>query len=65
MSDPGTAGRKGLVIRAMEAADAASVLAIYQAGLDTGQASFETEAPSWGRSTRRSCRATGMWPPTR
>jgi L-amino acid N-acyltransferase YncA len=27
--------------------DAASVLAIYQAGLDTGQASFETTAPDW------------------
>jgi L-amino acid N-acyltransferase YncA len=36
-----------VMIRPMEAADAASVLAIYQAGLDTGQASFETAAPSW------------------
>ncbi|MEU7002523.1 hypothetical protein [Nonomuraea sp. NPDC046570] len=27
--------------------DKAAVLAIYQAGLDTGQASFETVAPSW------------------
>jgi len=44
---PGCGGREGLVIRPLEAADAASVLAIYQAGLDTGQASFETEAPSW------------------
>lgn len=26
---------------------AAAVLAIYQAGLDTGDASFETTAPSW------------------
>ncbi|MFY1670115.1 GNAT family N-acetyltransferase [Plantactinospora sp. WMMB334] len=34
-------------IRAMEPGDAADVLAIYQAGLDTGQASFETEAPTW------------------
>jgi len=34
-------------IRAMRPADAAAVLAIYQAGLDTGQASFETVAPSW------------------
>lgn len=31
----------------MSAADADAVLAIYQAGLDTGQASFETRAPSW------------------
>ncbi|MCW6003274.1 GNAT family N-acetyltransferase [Micromonospora sp. CPCC 205371] len=27
--------------------DADAVLAIYQAGLDTGHASFETKAPSW------------------
>ncbi|TMR98482.1 N-acetyltransferase family protein [Nonomuraea basaltis] len=31
----------------MRETDAAQVLAIYQAGLDTGQASFETTAPSW------------------
>ncbi|GGP14452.1 GNAT family N-acetyltransferase [Nonomuraea glycinis] len=37
----------GLEIRPMRAADATQVLAIYQAGLDTGQASFETTAPSW------------------
>ncbi len=35
----------------MSPADAAAVLAIYQAGLDTGQASFETTAPDWGRFT--------------
>lgn len=34
-------------IRPMLAADAGVVLAIYQAGLDTGQASFETTAPGW------------------
>ena len=34
-------------VRAMRPADAAAVLAIYQAGLDTGQASFETTAPAW------------------
>lgn len=34
-------------IRPMRAADAADVLAIYQAGLDTGQASFEVTAPDW------------------
>jgi phosphinothricin acetyltransferase len=28
--------------------DADAVLRIYQSGLDTGQASFETTAPSWG-----------------
>jgi L-amino acid N-acyltransferase YncA len=31
----------------MLASDARRVLAIYQAGLDTGQASFETAAPDW------------------
>jgi phosphinothricin acetyltransferase len=35
------------VIEPMAAADADAVLAIYQAGLDTGQASFETRAPDW------------------
>ena len=31
----------------MAAEHAGAVLAIYQAGLDTGQASFETRAPGW------------------
>jgi L-amino acid N-acyltransferase YncA len=31
----------------MRSADAAAVLAIYQEGLDTGEASFETSAPDW------------------
>jgi L-amino acid N-acyltransferase YncA len=46
---PGPAGPapRGLLIRSMEPADAGQVLAIYQAGLDTGQASFETTAPAW------------------
>jgi L-amino acid N-acyltransferase YncA len=35
------------VIEPMAAADEGAVLAIYQAGLDTGQASFETQAPDW------------------
>jgi L-amino acid N-acyltransferase YncA len=35
------------MIEPMAAADAGAVLAIYQAGLDTGQASFETQAPDW------------------
>jgi phosphinothricin acetyltransferase len=34
-------------VRPMTAGDADAVLAIYQAGLDTDQASFETVAPSW------------------
>ena len=37
----------GVVIRPMEPADAGQVLAVYQAGLDTGLASFETAAPGW------------------
>jgi L-amino acid N-acyltransferase YncA/2-polyprenyl-3-methyl-5-hydroxy-6-metoxy-1,4-benzoquinol methylase len=37
----------GVLIRPMRAADAGQVLTIYQAGLDTGQASFETVAPAW------------------
>jgi L-amino acid N-acyltransferase YncA len=37
----------GALIRPMEERDASPVLAIYQAGLDTGQASFETSAPGW------------------
>jgi len=31
----------------MTSADASQVLAIYQAGLDGGEASFETRAPTW------------------
>lgn len=34
-------------IRAMGAADGDAVLGIYQAGLDGGNASFETVAPTW------------------
>ena len=37
----------GLLLRPMRSADADQVLAIYQAGLDTGHASFETSAPTW------------------
>jgi L-amino acid N-acyltransferase YncA/ubiquinone/menaquinone biosynthesis C-methylase UbiE len=37
----------GVLIRPMRALDSGQVLAIYQAGLDTGQASFETVAPGW------------------
>jgi L-amino acid N-acyltransferase YncA len=36
-----------VLIRPMEDGDAGAVLAIYQAGLDTGLASFEVTAPSW------------------
>ncbi|MBO4204824.1 GNAT family N-acetyltransferase [Micromonospora echinofusca] len=37
----------GIAVRPMRAADAGPVLAIYQAGLDSGNASFETTAPDW------------------
>ncbi|MEV0238280.1 GNAT family N-acetyltransferase [Nonomuraea sp. NPDC050786] len=37
----------GLEIRPMRETDAEQVLAIYQAGLNTGHASFETTAPTW------------------
>jgi phosphinothricin acetyltransferase len=40
-------GSSACVIEPMASADADAVLAIYQAGLDTGQASFETRAPDW------------------
>jgi hypothetical protein len=53
----------GVIIRPMEPADADQVLAVYQAGLDTGQASFETAAPDWEASTRRSSPGTGSPPP--
>lgn len=36
-----------VTIRPMTSADAATVLAIYQAGMDGGNASFEHTAPSW------------------
>ncbi|WP_141576950.1 GNAT family N-acetyltransferase [Actinomadura sp. WMMA1423] len=40
-------GDSGIAIRAMRPDDAERVLAIYQEGLDGGQASFETRAPTW------------------
>src|SRR5438309_2055560 len=39
----------GICVRPMRAGDAADVLGIYQAGLDGGDASFETVAPTWER----------------
>ncbi len=53
MPDPArfTAGKpaapRGVELRPMRAEDADEVLAIYQAGIDGGQASFETDAPAW------------------
>jgi L-amino acid N-acyltransferase YncA len=39
--------QQAMVIRPMAPGDGREVLAIYQAGLDGGQASFETRAPEW------------------
>ncbi|HEY3009002.1 MAG TPA: GNAT family N-acetyltransferase [Micromonosporaceae bacterium] len=36
-----------IAVRPMADADAEEVLAIYQAGIDTGDATFETATPSW------------------
>ena len=40
-------GRSASAIRPMLPADAGQVLAVYQSGLDAGDASFETAVPSW------------------
>ncbi|MEU7874633.1 N-acetyltransferase family protein [Dactylosporangium sp. NPDC049140] len=42
-----TTNKAGVTVRAMTAADAERVLAIYQAGIDGGNASFEDAAPEW------------------
>ncbi|MEV5573813.1 N-acetyltransferase family protein [Spirillospora sp. NPDC052269] len=44
---PGTSATKPVRVRPMTAGDAPEVLAIYQAGLDTGDAGFETTVPTW------------------
>jgi hypothetical protein len=44
---PAVTRSAGVAIRPMGPGDAGQVLAVYQAGLDTGLASFETTAPSW------------------
>jgi L-amino acid N-acyltransferase YncA len=43
----GSAITTGVMIRAMTPSDADAVLRIYQQGIDTGEATFETRAPSW------------------
>ncbi|MFT5221043.1 MAG: L-amino acid N-acyltransferase YncA, partial [Gammaproteobacteria bacterium] len=35
------------MIRLLKSEDADQILKIYQQGLDTGEASFETDAPDW------------------
>ena len=44
---PAGGAAAGITVRPMTGADATDVLAIYQAGLDGGEASFETHAPAW------------------
>src|SRR5205085_528302 len=44
---PGGTGGMLVKIRPMQTADAGAVLRIYQAGMDSGNASFETWAPDW------------------
>ena len=43
------AGVSGPTIEPMRASHADAVLAIYQAGIDEGEATFETQAPVWER----------------
>jgi L-amino acid N-acyltransferase YncA len=45
-SQPGPLDRP-IAVRPMRSGDAEQVLAIYQLGLDTGHAGFETTAPEW------------------
>ena len=48
--DPGPAGA-GVRIEPMTGAHAGPVLAVYQAGIDEGNATFETRAPGWDEFT--------------
>ncbi|MFK4144561.1 GNAT family N-acetyltransferase [Streptomyces sp. NPDC004065] len=44
---PSPAGPTGVAIAPLTEAHAGEVLAIYQAGIDEGNATFETAAPTW------------------
>ena len=46
------ATKPAIAVRAMKPEDWPSARAIYQAGIDTGDATFETVVPSWGDWTR-------------
>jgi phosphinothricin acetyltransferase len=41
--------RLSMKIRPMQSGDAAAVLGIYRSGIETGNATFETEVPTWDR----------------
>jgi L-amino acid N-acyltransferase YncA len=43
----------------MTGAHAAAVLAIYQAGIDEGNATFETQAPAWEEFRAQARRPSG------
>ena len=51
MTSPEAGHRIGVQIRPMTSQDASAVLAIYQAGIDEGNATFETQAPAWEQFT--------------
>jgi phosphinothricin acetyltransferase len=48
-----TAPMSAVTIAAMDERHADAVLAIYQAGIDEGNATFETAAPSWAEFTAK------------
>ena len=49
-------------MRELRQEDWPAVKAIYEQGIAGGNATFETEAPSWDDWDRRTSRATGWWP---
>jgi len=51
MTMPPAAPGAGVRIEPMTAAHAGPVLAVYQAGIDEGNATFETRAPDWAAFT--------------
>lgn len=52
MAGPTGVTAADVVVEPMTVQHAEAVLAIYQTGLDTGQASFETSAPDWAAFDR-------------
>lgn len=52
MSELPVALSAGVKVRPMTGADGPAVLAIYQAGVDAGDATFETAAPGWAEFDR-------------
>lgn len=53
-----------LTIRQMTASDWDEVAQIYQFGIDSGVATFQTECPSyavWDQSHKKECRLVAVW----